>query len=205
MSNHGLVYVVVDDESLRCSLQSLFQSVGFDVRGFGSAAEFLASDLGDANACLVLDVRLPSMNGLEFQRKLNELGIRLPVIFISGFADVPMSVQGMKAGAVDFFTKPFRDQDILDAVAAALASDRERRARWGVFKLLQDRFYTLSARERQVMALVVAGLLNKQVAVELVISEVTVKIHRGNVMRKMGARTLAELVHMSEQLGEGAR
>ncbi len=169
-----------------------------------SVAAFLAADRPDVEGCLLLDIRLPGVSGLDLQGQLEERGIHLPVVLMTGHGDIPMTVRGMKAGAVDFLTKPFRDQDMLDAVAAALERDRARRAREEEVSGMGTRFETLSPREREVMALVTRGLLNKQVAGELGLSEVTVKIHRGAAMKKMGARTLPELVRMADALGLGA-
>lgn len=200
----ALVIVVDDDEMLRGALSSLFRSVGLKVELFGSAAEFLAARLPDIPRCLVLDIRLPGVSGLDFQAQLARTGLTLPVIFMTGFGDIPMSVRAMKAGAVDFLTKPFRDQELLDAVLAALDQDRVRRREERLVSSLLERYRTLSAREQEVMAHVTAGLMNKQVAAEIGLSEVTVKIYRGQVMRKMQARSLAELVRMSEALGLAA-
>lgn len=194
------IHVVDDDESVRAALDSLFRSVGFSVRTHGSAQELL-SGFEDAPGCLILDIRLPGVSGLEFQSQLSGLGITLPVIFMTGHGDIPMSVRGMKAGAVDFLAKPFRDQDMLDAVAVAIERDREGREARRATAQLQSRFVSLSPREQQVMGLVSTGLMNKQVAFELKLSEITVKIHRGAAMRKMGAKSLADLVRMAEALG----
>lgn len=196
----GIVHIVDDDSSLRDALAGLFRSVGLEARLYGAASEFLEAEAADAPGCLVLDVRLPGMSGLDFQAQLNERGVRLPVILMTGHGDIPMSVQGMKAGAVDFLTKPFRDQDMLDAVAAAIDRDRKQRAEHSGAAELAARFETLSPREKEVMALVTAGRMNKQVAFELGLSEITVKIHRGSAMRKMEARSLADLVRMAEAL-----
>ena len=194
------VHIIDDDASLRQALDSLFRSTGLSTRQYGSAQEFIDATAPMGPGCLVLDVRLPGVSGLEFQEHLAELGVRLPVILMTGHGDIPMSVRGMKAGAVDFLTKPFRDQDMLDAVATALARDRTRREGDGKTDALKARLATLSPRERQVMALVAAGKMNKQVAGDLALSEITVKIHRGAAMRKMGAKTLADLVRMAEAL-----
>jgi FixJ family two-component response regulator len=192
------VHVVDDDASLRAALESLFESVGLVARTYGSARDFLNASLADAPGCIVIDVRLPDMNGLEFQDRLIQMGVRLPVVMMTGYGDIPMSVRAMKGGAVDFLPKPFREQDMLDAVMAALERDRRRRAADDDVSSARQRFGTLSAREQQVMLLVTAGKMNKEVAGELGISEITVKIHRGSAMRKMGARTLADLVRMAD-------
>jgi FixJ family two-component response regulator len=195
-----VVHIVDDDESLRASLDSLFRSVGIQTRTYGSASEFVDAARTDAPGCIVLDVRLPGTSGLDFQDQLIGLGIRFPVILITGHGDIPMSVRAMKAGAVDFLPKPFRDQDMLDAAAAAIKRDRKRRAESGDTARLAESFATLTPREQQVMMLVTTGKMNKQVAGDLGLSEVTVKIHRGAAMRKMGARTLADLVRMADAL-----
>jgi FixJ family two-component response regulator len=200
MREMAVVHIIDDDESMRAVLDSLLRSVGIDARPHESVDEFLTAKKPDAPGCLVLDVRMPRVSGLDFQTQLSDLGIRLPVILMSGHGDVPMSVRGMKAGAVDFLVKPFRGQDMLDAVAAAIARDEARRKADGEQRILRDKFTTLSPREKQVMELVVAGKMNKQVAGDLGLSEVTVKIHRGSAMRKMNARTLADLVRMAEAL-----
>lgn len=197
----ALIHIIDDDDSLRGALESLFRSVGLAALGHASVADFLAVEREDAPGCLVLDVRMPGTSGLDFQDRLDELGIGLPAVLMSGHGDIPMSVRAMKAGAVDFLVKPFRDQDMLDAVATAIERDRKRRAEASDDAGLQSRYATLSPREQQVMALVTAGRLNKQAAYELDLSEVTVKIHRGAAMRKMGARTLPDLVRMAERLG----
>jgi FixJ family two-component response regulator len=196
-----IVFVVDDDESLREALRSLFRSVSLRVETFGSAADLLRSKLPDVASCLVLDVRLPGVSGLDFQAELAKANIHIPIIFMTGHGDIPMSVQAMKAGAVDFLTKPFRDQDMLDAVAAAIERDRSRRKDEQRLSDVRARFDGLTEREREVMGLVTVGLMNKQIAGELRLSEITVKIHRGHVMRKMAARSLADLVRMAEALG----
>ncbi len=196
----AVVHIVDDDNSLRLALDSLFRSVGLRTRVYGAAHEFLEAKLDKSPGCLVLDVRLPGMSGLEFQEQLAKLGNHLPVILITGHGDISMSVRAMKAGAVDFLPKPFRDQDMLDAVAAAIERDRKRRASDGDAANIRDHFATLSPREQQVMMLVATGKMNKQVAGELGLSEITVKIHRGAAMRKMGARTYADLVRMADSL-----
>ena len=200
MRDEAIVHIIDDDESLREALRSLLRSVGLQAEGHGSVSEFLAAPRPDAAGCLVLDVRLPGTSGLDFQDRLDELGIAMPAVLMTGHGDIPMSVRAMKAGAVDFLPKPFREQDMLDAVAAAIERDRSRRSAADDDSGLQERYATLSPRERQVMALVTAGRMNKQAAFELKISEVTVKIHRGAAMRKMGARTLPDLVRMAERL-----
>jgi FixJ family two-component response regulator len=198
----GVVHIIDDDASLRSALDSLFRSTGLATRTYESVAAFTqAPPLQDAPGCLVLDVRLPGMSGLDFQQNLEGMGIRLPVILMTGHGDIPMTVRAMKAGAIDFLAKPFRDQEMLDAVAAALEVDRSRRADGSKIDALRALYNTLSPRERQVMALVTAGKLNKQVAGDLDLSEITVKIHRGSAMRKMEARSLADLVRMAEILG----
>jgi FixJ family two-component response regulator len=196
----ALIHIIDDDESVRNALDSLFRSVDLKTRLHRSAQEFLEAARADCPSCLVLDVRLPGISGLDFQERLAQLDIRIPIVLITGHGDIPMSVRGMKAGAVDFLTKPFRDQDMLDAVTVAIEKDRTWRAEAREADEMRKRFATLSARERQVMALVTAGKMNKQVAGVLNLSEITVKIHRGQAMRKMGARTLAELVRMASAL-----
>ena len=197
----SVVFVVDDDASVRQALQSLFRSVGLQAQVFGSTAEFLSSNLPDVASCLVLDVRLPGISGLDFQSELAKSKIDVPIIFITGHGDIPMSVKAMKAGAVEFLTKPFRDQELLDAIGIALNLDRTRRENAKAVSNLRALFKSLTPREREVMALVTAGLMNKQIAAQLNVSEVTVKVHRGNAMGKMGARSLAELVRMADVLG----
>ncbi|NEU97092.1 response regulator transcription factor [Bradyrhizobium uaiense] len=197
-----VVHIVDDDDSLREGLASLLGSVGLGAMTYSSTQEFLQTDRLDAPGCIVLDIRLPGMSGLDFQEQLAGLGIRLPVILMTGHGDIPMSVRAMKAGAVDFLPKPFRDQDMIDAVAAAINRDRMQREKEGQSLAIAERYATLSPREREVMALVTAGKLNKQAAGALGLSEVTIKIHRGATMRKMGARSLADLVRMAVALKE---
>jgi FixJ family two-component response regulator len=195
------VFVVDDDASVREALDSLFRSIGLEAKTFGSAAEFLQNKLPDAPSCLVLDVRLPGLSGLDFQTELAAAGLHIPIIFMTGHGDIPMTVKAMKAGAVEFLPKPFRDQDMLDAVQQALERDRDRRERNSGLAKLKSSFDTLTPREQEVMGLVTAGLMNKQVAGEIGVSEITAKVHRGNIMRKMGAKSLAELVRMADALG----
>ena len=201
IAGEPIIYIVDDDESMREALRRLFGSVGLRVEMFGSATEFLRSKLPDVASCLVLDVRLPGLSGLDFQAELAKASIHIPIIFMTGHGDIPMSVKAMKAGAVDFLTKPFRDQDMLDAVAMAIERDRERRQEEKRLSDLRSHFEALTPREREVMGLVTAGMMNKQIAGELKLAEITVKIHRGHIMRKMGARSLADLVRMAEVLG----
>jgi FixJ family two-component response regulator len=200
MTDAATIYVIDDDESMRGVLSSLLRSVGYQALTYPSVAGFLAAKRSDKLSCLLLDVRLPGTSGLDFQAQLAGLDIHLPVVLMTGHGDIPMSVRGMKAGAVDFLTKPFRDQDLLDAVSAALERDRLRRKVAAGKKDLQDKFDLLSLREQEIVRLVTAGKMNKQVAGILNLSEITVKIHRGSAMRKMGARTLADLVKMAEAL-----
>jgi FixJ family two-component response regulator len=195
-----IVYIVDDDESLRVALSNLLRSVGLRVQLFGSASELLQSKLAETASCLVLDIRLPGVSGLDFQSELAKANIHVPIIFMTGHGDIPMSVRAMKAGAIDFLTKPFRDQDMLDAIMRALEGDRKRRESEGAMSDLRARFESLTPREREVMALVTAGLMNKQIAAETELAEITVKIHRGHVMKKMAARSLADLVRMAEAL-----
>jgi FixJ family two-component response regulator len=200
-SDAPIVFVVDDDPDVREGLAALFQSVGLRSQVFRSTAEFLQSKLPDDVSCLILDVRLPGLSGLDFQAELAKSRTDTPIIFVTGHGDIPMSVKAMKAGAVEFLTKPVREQDLLDAVRIALERDRARRERDKETHDLRTRFGALSAREQQVMSLVCAGLMNKQTAAEIGVSEVTVKVHRHNVMRKLGARSLADLVRMAGTLG----
>jgi FixJ family two-component response regulator len=195
------VFVVDDDAAMRDALKSLLRSVDLEVETFGSAAEFLRAMLPDAPSCLVLDVRLPGVSGLDFQGELAKSGIHIPIIFVTGHGDIPMTVKAMKAGAVEFLTKPFRDQDMLDAIQVALERDRTRREQDGRLTQLKTLFGSLTSREQEVIGFVTAGLMNKQIAAEMGVSVITVKVHRGNVMRKMGAKSLTDLVRMADALG----
>lgn len=195
------VFVIDDDAAIRDALQSLISSMKLHVELFGSAAEFLQRERPDMPSCLVLDLRLPGISGLDFQRKLTEANHSIPVIFITGHGDIPMSVRAMKAGAVEFLTKPFRDQDLLDAIHVALERDRARRQQESEMIVLRERFESLTPREQEVLPLVVSGRLNKQIAAELGTSEITVKVHRASVMRKMQADSLPDLVKMAVRLG----
>ena len=199
-----IVFVVDDDPSVGRAIKRLVESVGLQVAQFGCAQEFLRGERPEAPSCLVLDVRLPGISGLDFQRQLTEAGIHIPVIFVTAHGDIPMTVRAMKAGAVEFLTKPFRDQDLLDAVQVGLERDRARRQKEAGIATLRDRYESLSAREREVVAMVVCGLLNKQIALEIGTTENTVKAHRSRAMEKMQAQSLAELVKMVERLHQRA-
>src|SRR6516165_11051738 len=199
--DNPIVYVVDDEVDVREGLKDLFESVGLEAQVFGSAAEFLSKKLPDEVSCLILDVRLRGVSGLDFQAELAARQIRIPIIFITAYGDIPMTVKAMKAGAVEFLTKPVREQDLLDAVRAALQRDRIRRDREDEIRDLRTRFDTLSAREREIVALITAGLMNKQVAAKLGVSEVTVKVHRHNAMQKLGAKSVADLVRLADMLG----
>jgi FixJ family two-component response regulator len=196
-----VVYVIDDDAAMRDSLKSLFGSVGLRVETFGSAQEFLGMKLPDAVICLVVDVRLPGLSGLDFQTELSRANIDVPMIFITGHGDIAMTVKAMKAGAIEFLPKPFRDQDLLDAVKLGLEKDEAKRKSHKTIAAVRSLFETLTPREQEVIGLVATGLMNKQVAAEMGVSEITVKVHRGNVMRKMGAKSLADLVRIADMLG----
>ena len=197
----AVVFVVDDDEDLRDGLSNLLRTVGLQVKGFASATDFLKSKLPDAPSCLVLDVRLPGMSGLDFQSELTKKNIGIPIVFMTAHGDIPMTVRAMKGGAVEFLPKPFHDQSMLDAVHSALEKDRQRRKGIGDTSQLRSRFDSLTSREQEILAYVASGLLNKQIAAEVELSEITVKVHRASVMGKMGARSLADLVRMADALG----
>lgn len=199
-----VVYVVDDDPSMRRALQDLLESIGLPARLFGSAHEFLRSERPDIPACLVLDIRMPGLSGLDFQRELTRLNIQIPIVFITAHGDVPMSVQAMKAGAIEFLTKPFRDQDLLDAIQMGIEKDRLRREEAAALAELRLRYAELTEGERQVMVLVASGLMNKQIAGELGVSEITVKVRRSHLMRKMRAKSLPDLVRMADMLKQSA-
>jgi FixJ family two-component response regulator len=197
----AVVFVIDDDAAVRDAIDDLLRSVGIEVRSFGATQDFMRSKRPDAPGCLVLDVRLPGASGLEFQRELARSGVHLPIIFLTGHADIPMSVGAMKSGAIEFLTKPFREQELLDAIQLGIERDRARRRDAAAIAELQRRYEALTAREREVMALVITGRLNKQVAADLGVSEMTVKIHRSQVMQKMRAKSLVDLVRMADGLG----
>ena len=196
-----MIFVVEDDTSMREALVGLFESVGLDASAFGSVPEFLGGKITDCPSCLVLDVRLPGMSGLDLQAHLAQANIQMPIVFITGHGDIPMTVKAIKAGAIEFLTKPFRDQDLLDAVRQGLDTDRARRRQLRSVADLRVRFETLTPREQQVITLVSTGLMNKQIAGELGVTEITVKVHRANAMRKMGAKSLANVIKMVQELG----
>jgi FixJ family two-component response regulator len=200
-AKESIVFVIDDDVAMRATLSSLFRSIGLRVELFRSAHEFGQIKIPDVASCLVLDIRLPGVSGLDFQAELAEADIRIPIIFMTGHGDIPMSVKAMKAGAIDFLTKPFRDQDILDAVIRAIERDQKRRDSEKAVSELRILFDSLTSREREVMTLVAAGLMNKQIAAKLGITEITVKVHRGHMMRKMKARSLVDLAGMADLLG----
>jgi FixJ family two-component response regulator len=197
----SVVFIVDDDASIREAMQRLFRSVGLQAEVFASAAEFLQSKPGDVPSCLVLDVRLPGLSGLDFQAELAKTNMQVPIVFMTGHGDIPMTVKAMKAGAIEFLPKPFRDQDMLDAVRIGLERDRTRRDGEKTISVLRAKFASLTAREQEVMASVTAGLMNKQIAGEMQLAEITVKLHRGSVMRKMAAKSLADLVRMADIVG----
>jgi FixJ family two-component response regulator len=196
-----IVFIIDDDVSMRRALTNLFQSVGLEVAAFGSAPEMLQCRLPEVASCLVLDIRLPGLSGLDLQTELAKANVHIPIIFITGHGDIPMTVRAMKGGAVDFLTKPFRDQDLLDAVTTAIERDRGRRELEKTVANLQSLYEKLSSREREVLALVASGLMNKQIAAKLELAEITVKIYRGHIMKKMRAKSLADLIRMTETLG----
>jgi FixJ family two-component response regulator len=200
LPNEPVVLIVDDDEVVRSSLDSLLRSVGMQARLFRSTSEFLQKPIPDAPCCLVLDVRLPGTSGLDFQTDLEKAGIRVPIVFITGYGDIPMTVKAMKAGAVEFLAKPFRDGEFLDAVRAAIQKDFRERATNKWVEKIKKSFLTLTPREKEVIVLVTSGLMNKQIAAKLGVTEITIKVHRGNVMRKMSAKSLAELIRMSDAL-----
>jgi FixJ family two-component response regulator len=200
-TDEPIVFVVDDDESMRQGLARLFHSVQLAAEVFASAQEFFANRRRDVPSCLVLDVRLPGLSGLDFQAELIRADVRIPIVFITGHGDIPMTVRAMKAGAVDFLAKPFRDQDLLDAVAIAIQRDRERREHENIVADLRAHFASLTPREREIMPLVASGLMSKQIAAQIELSEITVKVHRSHIMKKMGARSVADLVRMAEALG----
>jgi FixJ family two-component response regulator len=202
-TDQPIVFVVDDDASMRQALTRLFHSVRLRVEAFESATEFFQSRRPNVSSCLVLDVRLPGLSGLDFQAELTKADVRIPIVFMTGHGDIPMTVRAMKAGAIDFLTKPFRDQDMLDAVAIAIQQDQRRREHEIKMSEVRAHFESLTPREREIMALVAAGLMSKQIAAEINLSEITVKVHRSHLMRKMGARTVADLVRMAETLGLG--
>lgn len=195
------VHVVDDDTGMRNSLSDLLRSVGHDVRVYSEAAEYLKSERPDVPGCLILDIRLPGISGLDFQDRLAQAGVEVPIIFITGHGDIPMSVRAMKAGAVEFLVKPFREQEILDSVTVAIQQDRRRRAEKNDLAELERLYIALTPREQQIFQLIAGGMINKQIAARLGISEVTVKVHRGNLMRKMRAASLLSLVRMADQIG----
>jgi len=199
-TDQSFVFIIDDDPSMRASIESLLRSVGHTVKSFASTGEFVLGERRDAPCCLVLDIRLPGRSGLDFQREVAGSDVQIPIVFITGHGDIPMSVTAMKAGAIEFLTKPFRDQDLLEAVDRGIELDRGRRVESALLAELSNRFYSMTPREREVMALVAAGRLNKQIAAELDLSEVTVKVHRAQVMRKMEAKSLPDLVRFADRL-----